>query len=173
MKQPILAFFILLIIAVGGWYYYMNVYTQHTTSTDAGQTETPEVTIQAQPAPIAPIVPGPQRFNWVFTESVYDQQLSKPSTLVSLKVPCTATTCTEPETVIPVGTFDGLCSVVAQPESPNELTAALCWFAGAGDEIGVFDERGHMVIKKGVLEEPTAESPGFRGNFVDVATLPE
>ncbi|MFM2414890.1 MAG: hypothetical protein RI911_583 [Candidatus Parcubacteria bacterium] len=105
----------------------------------------------------------PDQFSWIFTEEAYNESLSMPQTAVALKYSCTDNSC-EPGT-IPLGTYQGLCSVIETPESKNQLTGVLCWFAGAGDEISVFEEEGRYIIKHGEIAEPTAESNAFRGNF--------
>lgn len=82
--------------------------------------------------------------------------------------------------VIKVGEFIGSCTklkVNGRPddESPattdstelleNEISGMLCWWAGGGDEVGVFKENGIYLLKKGAQEEPYATEPGFRGDF--------
>lgn len=67
-----------------------------------------------------------------------------------------------------VGTYPGACSIVEDSSWPlleNELTGVICWFAGAGTEVGVFYEDGVRVVKVGSLEEGTAETEGSRGGF--------
>ncbi len=72
-----------------------------------------------------------------------------------------------------VGTYAGSCTEVGASGGVDgagllagELSAAQCWFAGGGDEIGVFaHEDGGYEIMVGELGEPTAEEGGFRGNF--------
>ena len=67
-----------------------------------------------------------------------------------------------------VGTYPGSCSIVEESSWPlleNELTGVICWFAGAGTEVGVFYENGVRVVKVGSLEEGTAEISGSRGGF--------
>ena len=67
-----------------------------------------------------------------------------------------------------VGTFTGSCSEIVGERftDANEYYGATCWFAGGGNEIGVFLENDQFVVKVGDVDEGTAESPGFRGNFV-------
>lgn len=73
-----------------------------------------------------------------------------------------------------VGTFEGSCAEVGasggvdgQGLLAGELSAVQCWYAGGGEEIGVFaHEDGGYQIMVGELGEPTAESGGFRGNFI-------
>ncbi len=72
-----------------------------------------------------------------------------------------------------VGTFQGSCSEVGASGGVDgkgllagELSAAQCWFAGGGDEIGVFaHEDGGYQIMVGSLEEPIEGGAGFRGDF--------
>ncbi|MEK7068304.1 MAG: hypothetical protein AAB964_00635, partial [Patescibacteria group bacterium] len=54
----------------------------------------------------------------------------------------------------------------------NELTGAICYSAGGGKEIGVFEEGGTLVLKEGEVEEGGAETPGFRGNFAPLTNQP-
>lgn len=74
------------------------------------------------------------------------------------------------------GTYEGHCSVIgadgsAWPLMPNELTGVICWWAGAGDEVGVFLENGARVVKHGTLDEGSAEVPGTRGGYTTLFTL--
>jgi hypothetical protein len=72
-----------------------------------------------------------------------------------------------------VGTYAGSCSEVGASGGVDgkgllagELAATQCWFAGGGDEIGVFaHEDGGYQIMVGTLEEPIEGSAGFRGDF--------
>ncbi len=72
-----------------------------------------------------------------------------------------------------VGTFEGSCSEIGASGGVDgkgllagELSAAQCWFAGGGDEIGVFaHEDGGYQIMVGTLEEPIEGGAGFRGDF--------
>ena len=72
-----------------------------------------------------------------------------------------------------VGTFEGSCAEIGASGGVDgkgllagELAAAQCWFAGGGDEIGVFaHEDGGYQIMVGTLEEPIEGGAGFRGDF--------
>jgi hypothetical protein len=76
-------------------------------------------------------------------------------------------------TTYDVGEFQGSCSELGASGGVDgtglvagELSAVQCWFAGGGDEIGVFaHEDGGYQIMVGTLEEPIEGSAGFRGDF--------
>lgn len=73
-----------------------------------------------------------------------------------------------------IGTFDGSCFDIKESSwtlQEGELAGAICWWAGGGNEVGVFRDRGETVVKVGQLDEGTAETPGFRGNFETVLTI--
>lgn len=71
------------------------------------------------------------------------------------------------------GTFQGSCAEVGASGGVDgkgllagELSAVQCWFAGGGDEVGVFAvEDGGYEIMVGQLGEPQEGTEGFRGNF--------
>ncbi|MDB5189110.1 MAG: hypothetical protein JWL82_67 [Parcubacteria group bacterium] len=71
------------------------------------------------------------------------------------------------------GTYAGTCKEIRVSGSldgkgllAGELSAVQCYWAGSGDEIGVFaNEDGGYDLMAGELGEPTAEAPAFRGNF--------
>lgn len=154
-----------------GWYvkvYEPELYQQFNAiltggvSSEAPQTPSVNEQVAQKEAVVPPASLPYPAFSWVMTEALPDESLSMPRTTIALKVN---------NQVITAGTFPGLCTVIERPESPNELTGVLCWFAGAGDEIGVFEEGNRLVLKRGEIAEPSAESPGFRGNFIDIAVI--
>ena len=70
------------------------------------------------------------------------------------------------------GAYAGSCAEIASENLlENEVSAVLCWYAGGGDEIGVFKEGDRYVLKHGFQEESTAESDGFRGDFTQIAEI--
>lgn len=102
-------------------------------------------------------------YTWTFTDNGYNEQTYANSTTVSLTVNGTP---------YDVGTYNGSCAELdAAALDANQTTGVLCWWAGAGDEIGIFAENGRLVVKHGDHEEPTAETPGFRGNFKTIVEL--
>lgn len=70
------------------------------------------------------------------------------------------------------GLYSGTCS---QMKSSNliegEISAVLCWYAGFGDEIGVFKDSNGYVVKHGEVQEGTAEDKGFRGNYKEILSF--
>lgn len=64
-----------------------------------------------------------------------------------------------------VGTFEGSCATSYEDLLPGETEKVVCWYAGGGTEIGLFSEGGRFVVKRGDVDEGSAEVPGFRGNF--------
>ena len=69
-----------------------------------------------------------------------------------------------------VGSYNGSCHTIEGTNwqlLPGESSGVICWYAGGGDEIGVF---GHEV-RAGVLDEGSAEVPGTRGGFKTLFTL--
>lgn len=75
-----------------------------------------------------------------------------------------------------VGTYEGDCSILGDPGFPlplaeGELTGVVCYWAGSGDEVGVFLEDGVYSVKHGTIDESSAEEAGFRGNYETLFTL--
>lgn len=72
-----------------------------------------------------------------------------------------------------MGKFVGSCAEIGASGGidgkgllAGELSAAQCYFAGGGQEIGVFaHEDGGYQIMVGQLDEGSAEIPAFRGDF--------
>lgn len=121
------------------------------------------------PAPPAEGVAKPSGkmvFTWNITE--LGENPAAPGT------PRTAVSVTSGGKTYPVGEFNGSCAEIDGTSwvlVEGEKTGVICWWAGGGSEAGVFEENGKMVVKVGILEEGSAETPGFRGNFQTVATF--
>lgn len=74
--------------------------------------------------------------------------------------------------VYDLGRYAGSCAEIADDQLlENEVAAVLCWWAGGGDELGVFKEGDRYVVKQGIQEEGTAEGLGQRGDFQELITL--
>lgn len=73
------------------------------------------------------------------------------------------------------GTHSGTCSEIGGEGRTElltgEIAGAECWFAGGGDEIGVFLENEQLVVKQGELDEGGYNIPGTRGNFKTIVTV--
>lgn len=101
---------------------------------------------------------------WRFTSADGEWNDSNPRTLVTVLINNKA---------YDVGVFFGSCSEIGATGGIDgkgllvgELSAVQCWFAGGGDEIGVFaHEDGGVDILVGVLSEGDAGVPLFRGDF--------
>ena len=53
-----------------------------------------------------------------------------------------------------VGTYAGTCFDRHRDEmGDGEISGVRCWWAGGGDDVGVFSEQGKMVLKQRVLDE--------------------
>jgi len=70
-----------------------------------------------------------------------------------------------------IATTTGSCGTSNLPLLENQMNSYLCWWAGGGDEFGVFVENGNIVVKQGIVEEGSEEYEGFRGNFKVLKTL--
>ena len=73
-----------------------------------------------------------------------------------------------------VGEFDGSCSEIKNSSwslLESEVAGVICWWAGGGSEIGIFNEGGRHVVKVGALDEGSAETAGFRGDFKTIFSL--
>ncbi|MDO8510411.1 MAG: hypothetical protein Q7S15_02190 [bacterium] len=111
----------------------------------------------------------PASYKWNFVESEPDT-LGVSHTTVALETSGRSYT---------IGTFDGSCKevktgelgVLSEPSDPGEVSRVQCWFAGGGNEIGVFMEGGKTLVKVGELGEGSEEDPAFRGNFQTVVEL--
>ena len=88
-------------------------------------------------------------------------------------IPQTSVTAVVNGTAYAVGTFSGSCNEIGANGGidskgllAGELSAVQCWFAGSGDEIGVFaHEDGGYQIMAGELSEGADGAGMFRGNF--------
>jgi hypothetical protein len=70
-----------------------------------------------------------------------------------------------------IGTYEGTCAEMSGDYLQYEKSKVICWFAGGGHEVGVFEEPGQVVVRVGEVDEGASGVPGFRGNFVLAKTL--
>lgn len=70
-----------------------------------------------------------------------------------------------------LGTASGSCAEGTLELLENQVSSFLCWWAGFGTEFAVFAEGNNLLIQKGIVEEGTAETEGFRGDYKTLHTL--
>lgn len=103
--------------------------------------------------------PAPVQYSWNFTEAGVDENSQAPITRVTLIADGVS---------YDAGLYSGSCFEMERSPLallPNEIAAVVCWFAGGGNEIGLFEEDGRTVAKVGIVDEGSAEVPPFRGDF--------
>lgn len=89
-------------------------------------------------------------------------------------VPRTSVTLVVGDKSYALGEFSGSCSEIDGTSwtlVEGEKTGVICWYAGGGNELAIFEENGKAVVKQGDLDEGSAETPGMRGNFRTVLAL--
>ncbi len=88
-------------------------------------------------------------------------------------IPYTKVSVTINGTIHEMGSYQGSCAEIGATGGVDgkgllagELSAAQCWFAGGGDEIGVFaNEGGGLDLMVGALSEGIEGGESFRGDF--------
>jgi hypothetical protein len=106
-----------------------------------------------------PATSGAGAYQWKFVEWGGD---AKPQTQVTLVA--------QGKSYL-IGTYDGTCALEPQDYLQYEKSKVVCWFAGGGHEVGVFEEPGQVVVRVGEVDEGAGGVEGFRGNFVLVKRL--
>jgi hypothetical protein len=111
---------------------------------------------------------GSSKIAWHFTSEAEADGIPYTSIAVSID-----------GTLYEAGRFTGSCSEVAANGGIDgkglligELSAAQCWFAGGGNEIGVFaHEDGGYDLMVGELSEGAEGAGLFRGDFSIIQTI--
>jgi len=155
MKNTTIALLVIALLALGGWV----AYAQFVPGASVSPSTTTDENTGKKVAKDTPY------FDWTFT--VKPEVQGMPQTAVQLS---------SNGHVYDLGTYTGSCSRIGDSSWPlvvGEVDGAICWYAGGGDEIGIFKEGVNFVVKKGVLDEGSAETPGVRGNFTTLITLEE
>ncbi len=132
---------------LGASYYYASGTASPTTTPSPAAAS--EKSVQTQGA-----IPK----EWVFTDAAEKDGI--PQTNVAISIDGVATK---------VGTYEGHCADMAGSAwsmRDGASAGAICWFAGGGTEIAVFQENGKHVVKTAVLDEGTAEEGGVRGEMI-------
>jgi hypothetical protein len=156
MNKNIIIGILLVVVAVGAYYMYTGK------SVPALNINTEQDTMMGESASNDD---SKHTVAWTFTPAGEDATTNAQKTQVTV---------TWDGTAHDAGTYLGSCAEIDGTNGSldeNQVSGALCWFAGAGDEIGVFNEGGKYVIKYGEQQEPSAEAQGFRGNFKTIITL--
>ena len=154
-----------LILVAGGVYAYYSgdpAFRARQMPTFAAESAT---TTPANPTNAPDNSVGKHAVTWQFDSAGADKATGAPKTKVTV---------TWDGTRHDAGTYAGSCAEIDGSNgtlSEGEVSGALCWFAGAGDEIGIFTENGKFVLKHGEQQEPSAEGQGFRGNFKTILSL--
>lgn len=146
MNKNVVIAAVIILVMIGGFLWYR------------GRSETPAPAAGSNTNATS----TPSGARWSFTEAGEDAQTGAPLTNVTLEIGGKR---------YDVGTYVGSCAEKRDDLLEGEVRAAVCWFAGGGKEIGVFNEDGRVVIKEGDVDEGDAETAGFRGNFKTVITL--
>jgi hypothetical protein len=104
-----------------------------------------------------------EAISWRFVSNGFDEQIYGETTNVTLLVGGQS---------YDAGTYNGSCWELGKDTDPlleGEISGIQCWFAGGGDEVGVFAQKGGYVVRHGYLEEPQGDgTPGMRGNFTQL-----
>ena len=104
--------------------------------------------------------PGPLSYDWQFADKSTTGQTRTQVTLLA------------GGNSYSVGSYDGTCQEQTTDYLEYEKAKVVCWFAGGGHEVGVFEVPGSSpTVKVGDIDEGSAETAGFRGNFMVVKTL--
>lgn len=148
MKSILIALAVVVLIG-GGYYWYTQNEVVETTTIETTEEET--VTTYEEPT-----------ITWKMEDAGETDN-----------IPYTNVTVTVNGKAYDMGKFQGSCVEIGATGGVDgkgllagELSAVQCWFAGGGDEIGVFaHEDGGFDILVGALEEPIEGSAGFRGDF--------
>ncbi len=104
----------------------------------------------------------PKTISWKFTNAGTDEATQAPTSNVIATVNGRE---------YALGTYLGSCFQVKGSQwqlLPGEIDGVICYFAGGGTEIGVFQENGKLVFKTAPTEEGGSETPSQRGNFSQV-----
>lgn len=98
-----------------------------------------------------------EQFSWTLLDLGVDPQSRAPRTQVLLRVAGVD---------IPLGIYEGSCFDIKGSRFkylPDEVAGAVCSWGGKGKEVGVFSEKGNLVIKLGDVEK--ADTAPVRGGF--------
>ncbi len=149
-SQTLLLLLIVALLILGGAYFYTSRNKQ----------------VASQDKVVAPATvmePANKDITW----SYEDMGTNKDTWATSTKV-----TVTVWDKSYNVGTYAGSCAPRSHDGfGKDEVSGITCWWAGGGDDIGVFNTDGKVTIQHRTLDEGTAESSGIIGNFETVISI--
>lgn len=153
------AWVLVAIVIIGGGLYLLS-HGKHNESVTGDQMGTSTVAIEGA-------TPATHHYEWSFRITGGDAKTGADLSEVTLT--------TDGQTHV-VGTYEGHCSVIGDaasswPLATNELTGVICYWAGAGDEVGVFMENGAYSVQHGTVAEGSAEVGGSRGPYTTLFAL--
>jgi hypothetical protein len=103
--------------------------------------------------------------SWQITENGTDDSSGAPKSKVALTIN---------GSTHQLGTYVGTCSEISASAwtlLEYETSGVICWWAGGGQEIGLFEDSKGLTVRVGDLDEGSDETPGVRGNFRTLVEL--
>lgn len=157
-KGTLIAIIVLVIIAAGAFLLYQHAAAPAPAVPGSSTSSVPTATTTSNAQQ--------ESFTWRFTDTAAPDA-TEPSTGVTLVLGTTGKS-------YDLGKYVGSCSAIDGSSwklVEGELSGVICWWAGGGTELGVFRDGSNFVVKTGLLDEGTAETPGMRGSFKTLLTL--
>lgn len=107
---------------------------------------------------------------WIFTEAKPKNDIPQTSVTVDIN-----------SRKIPLGTYEGSCSISVDKEHQansserllpkGSISGVVCWYAGGGISIDMFDNGKTISIKKATIDEGTAEGGGGYGPYETIVDI--
>lgn len=73
------------------------------------------------------------------------------------------------------GKYEGSCSTLSEAQwerLEGQYDGVICRSDTGGAEVGIFEENGRLLVKRGLVEEGATAHETFRGDFIAIYTLP-
>ncbi len=154
---------------IGAWFFFARISTTVVPHVSACTEETkicPDGGTVGRVGPACEFTPCEVSvYNWIVSDSGSKNRAGAPLTNVSLSLNGKESS---------VGAYEGSCAEIGVPEWPlleGEKAGLACWFETAGTEIGVFEEQGHLVLKKAPLSVGVDGASIARGAFEVMRSL--
>ena len=162
MKRALIVLIVILVLgALAVWFFSDKERFSKAVSTSTGSIET--TTSSASSSATMGGKKPAHRIDWVFSAvAPSDPTSGTPVTKVSLAI----------DGGVPrvIGSYAGSCTTIigsAWQLQQNETSGAICYYAGGGNEIGVFVNANDstLSVQQGDVDEGSGETPSTRGNF--------